>query len=242
MMMGFCALYTVERMPLATAFVHRLVRDVACWHGQNCRANAPRHAKSLLQLAQLLDRQHAIGAWTQVLNGQPGESAPNQAHNRESDRLPHPTDLAVLSLFQRQFEPGLPVFDAQNPCAHRLRWLAVNDDRLLETLQSCLGHLALNLRDVDLFHLAVRVQESHRKIAVVRQQQNTTRCVVEASNWHQPHCNVANERGHGGTTFWIICSTDNVTWFVHQHIDEWLTNHRLAVHFNPLPARVSLAA
>lgn len=118
---------------------------------------------------------------------------PHQSHHRITECLTEAANLTILALFEGELKPGLSIFDAQLAHCYWFRRLAVDDDRLLKSLQTRLVHLALYLGHIRLFDFAFWVEQPERKVAIVRQNQHAAGGIVETTNRNQPHGQIPNE-------------------------------------------------
>lgn len=108
----------------------------------------------------------------------------HQTHDLEPSLFARPANLPILSFLQPHFQPSLAVFLAKSSNRDRLRATAVDDDWLLESLESCFAHSALNLDDIDLFDLSLWVQQPHCELSVIRQDEHAAGGVIETPHWN----------------------------------------------------------
>lgn len=194
----------------------------------------------LLQILQFRERQHAVVTRPQAVNRDIGEVRAREPENRVADGFAEATNLAIFPLFERQLEPRLLALDAKHSYVDWLGRLAVDDNRLFEPFDLVFGHLALNLGDVDLLYLALRVDQTHRKVAIVGKEEHTARREVQAPDRHEPTRHSTHERRHRNAALRIIGRADRSSRLVKQNVDHRLSDEALAIELDALPSRVSL--
>jgi hypothetical protein len=194
----------------------------------------------LLKVAQLTQREQPVVTRPQALDSDVGKVRAGETEHWKTNGLSEPANLPILPLFQGQLEPSLAIFDSQHPNVDGLRGLAVNDDGPLEPLDLVFCDLALNFGNVDLLDFALRMEQPHREVAVVRQKQHSARRVVEPTDRNQPPGNGFDERRYGRASLWVVGGTHRSTRLVQQNVNERLSNDAFAIEFDALSPQIRL--
>ena len=84
------------------------------------------------------------------------------------------------------------------------------------------------------------MHEPHRKIAIIGEQQDSARRVVETTNRNETPRHTFDERGDGNSPFRIVSGTNGAARFVQEHVHEGLGDDSLAVQLDLLTPQICL--
>jgi hypothetical protein len=102
-----------------------------------------------------------------------------------ADRFAHPSDLAIAAFADANEDHGLVFARGSVARAHRGRRgpAAVEHDALREAIEDATFGHASDARFVEPFDAVTRVRESRRQLAVVGEEQQPFRIVIESADW-----------------------------------------------------------
>ncbi|MEO7111321.1 MAG: hypothetical protein ABI183_12855, partial [Polyangiaceae bacterium] len=110
------------------------------------------------------------------------EAQSRQASDAKSGRFTHASDLLISPFFKGYFEPSFVAFVSQKANVRRQGAAIVELNSFSPNVQIGLRHDTERLHDVGLGDLFFGMEQTVRKLAVVRREENTARRKVESSN------------------------------------------------------------
>jgi hypothetical protein len=191
-----------------------------------------------LKVSKLLPCEEPPLACPQTVDGDGGKRGAGETDDGEPCLLPHPPDLLVPPFAQDELEPGVPSL----PPGHddlRGKRDSVFKHHAIPPLRDVIGrHVPLHLHEVSLGDMVTRVEHPRREVAVVGQQQGTTRLVVETTDRVDAQGQVLENLRNGGPPLRVVeCGHDGAG-LVHQDVDGALGDDALAVEFDAVKVSV----
>ncbi len=145
-------------------------------------SDSTRYPVAPLQGLQLVHRKVAPLAWSKPLVGDLGVRDAGQSKHLGASGFTKPSHLTIAPLVNRDLEPRLVPFPPQPPHARRLCCTSVDDNALAPAVESRVFDPPGHLDDVGLGHLAARMHERCRKVAVIRHQEDAARAEIQPPN------------------------------------------------------------
>ena len=145
--------------------------------------------------------------------------------------LEETSEYPITALVNCQAKPATLVIDFFNDHTRRLELSILQNDPLFHDLKLGLGYSAFNFNQVGLGDIETRMLEFLRKIAVIGQEDQALRIVIQAADRENSLGDIPNQIGNNGTPLGIAQGRNVAGRFVQHQINAGdLHGHQLAVN------------